>query len=402
MDKTILLHFETDGPPISELNFKISDYKLRNHGVYKFLLSEIQSQFVDLPFDLEKIKDGKALSCSAYCGNNKLDSIVIPVGDIDPKEAHIKLQEELEALYLEIEKLSPLGLLEKLKFVEGLDQQGIKERILIRMYSTRNIDFIRQEYKHQSCNLNEIEEYFKQFDTKWLDDIKQIPLGKLKLYCGLPVVSLKKVCARELVLRNECVGADHVIEDLLIPGKISWNEGLDILSVNRSCSAEDVRDRITWDKLELANDEIIDLMIALAEEFHPAVKRMAKEAIDWKKAIECKKNQTVLEVEVLGHFSGGVKVPFGLLTGKVPLDKLDQDLHGLRGEYKDAVNRLPRLVKTKIKVVVTEADRSNDTLIFSEKIAREKIAQIMLSELKKEILSRGLLYIQPISALSSI
>lgn len=101
---------------------------------------------------------------------------------------------------------------------------------------------------------------------------------------------------------------------------------------------------------------------------------------DWLKAEEALADETMLELEVVGHNKGGLLVQFGNLRGFVPNSHLPdlQHIHDRR----QLTSAKSKLVGEKLPLKVIEVDRERRRLVVSMKAAQSEVRERRLRELQ--------------------
>lgn len=96
-----------------------------------------------------------------------------------------------------------------------------------------------------------------------------------------------------------------------------------------------------------------------------------REQDDWDAAYEAQRDQTLVEVHVIGFNRGGVLVRMGALKGFCPASQLGFENQVNRGNSAEAV--LKNLIGESLDVKILEADQEKGRLIFSELAADKEI-----------------------------
>lgn len=374
----VSLAFSADGPPTTEVVFKLSDNRFRSHGEHTVKLASINQGLLEIPIDSRLLGDASILFCSASTCENQLDSVRVNLGEVEEPDEVEEDRRLSKVLENELENADIAAFPDLLDTLENTGSPSLLRQALHHMYSTERLDQLYNRRNELSQRV--IHAYTRYFDQSVLPDIRQMSIVKLKKCCALPLPTLQLVCAEGLILQDDGWGVD-IVRDLIAEESISLEEGIEVLSRNRRCTSEVVRDMVQWDELERESDSFIELMEALSSEFHPAMAKRARAARDWKRALELLSTGDIVRVRILNWNEKGVTVPLGLITGLVPIEQLDSRRHGLKGNRVAIRSRLQRLVNRHIHVAVIEADRLQGRLIFSEKQAQSRQAQELIGNL---------------------
>jgi predicted RNA-binding protein with RPS1 domain len=280
-----------------------------------------------------------------------------------------------------------LQILEKLELLDDMGQETLVHRAVHQMYSTRCLDQLYEERK--GAIRDNMDAYFRRFKPSMLPEAKVIGIPKLKKYCAIPALKLQLTCAEGLIIQGDGAGVETII-DLMSQRHVSWNEGIKILSQNKDCTSEMVRDIVKLDDLEWKDDDYIGLMEKLSREFHPPMARRARAVKDWKRSLELLDSGQIIDCEVANWNPNGLVVSLGMITGQVPLEELDAKRHGLRGRRRAYRSRLSDFVGMTIPAIVIAVDRRKGHLALSEKQAREKLVSQLLRELEEGQVCRAI------------
>jgi len=383
------LAFEIDGPPDEMILIQVLDGRGRLLHKQEFTSANLASGSLslDLETPTHPIHD---LYCTALYEGKPLDIVSIHAEEsVSDLESVLKanLQTQMEYLFEKThEELFNLFMI-----VDLLGLSQLRKPILKEMFSIRSLDQIYEAIKSKSIGEDYLRNYFQYYKYEAITDIQRMPIPKLKKYCIMPCPSMVAACSQALLINNDGVGVDHVIEDLLLPGHISFDEGIEILKSNEECSAEILRDIIDLDALEKADEAHIDLLFRLCEFFHPAAKRKARAVKDWKRAYDTMQAKQVTFYEVIDWTSQGLRVAFGVLLGVVPFKEFDGTSHGLGKSDESILRRIPKMLGKKIPLVVTRVERKYGTLILSEKMARNKSITQFMKEVRVDEKRTGII-----------
>jgi hypothetical protein len=372
----VSLSFEADGPPDEIIRIQAVDHQGEVLCACALPVSDLAAG--ELAVDLA------AAMCSdetvyfvALSDDGPLDIIaILPDNQVldssDLVERNVLPESEALSKRTHAELFRLLGIVDLLK----LDKR--RASILSEMFTVRCLEQIYSEVKRGELEEEYARKYFRYYDPKLFPGIDELPIPKLKQFCILPCPPLTAACSRALLAKNDGVGVDHVIEDLLLPGYITFETGVDILKTNEACSEEVIRDIVDFDELVKTEESRIDLLVKLCEIFHPAAKRKARAARDWKRAFDAMHARKVELCEVIDCSPYGLNVAYGLLVGDVLLRDFDAEGHGLSMHGKILLGRLSLMLGERIPLIPIAVERRAGVLKLSEKDARSKLLSQML------------------------
>ncbi len=386
----VKLKFKVNGPPETEIKFRIIDNNFITHAESTSCIDSLHRGRLNISLDPGSLSGAPAFFCVANAGSQRLDLVELFIQQEGLVKKPESLEDSLRESLSELREKSASELLEVSELLEGLNRPDLQKNVLDQMYSIRCLDEIYHGVKSGTTNETLVHTYFKNYEPARFPQIAQMPVPKLKKCCVVPSTELVATCSEALIMQGDGVGVDHIIEDLLLPGRIPLERGITILNQNKDCSSETIRDIIQWDELEKENDDYIDLMVRLSEIFHPPMARRAQATKDWKRAISIKATQQVIKCGILETDDHGLLVSFGLLTGHVPLNEFDAKFHGLYGDLYAIRRRLYRISGRSIHLVVIEADRMNNRLVLSEMRARKLVMKTLLRELQPGSILQGM------------
>lgn len=375
--RVLELCFSLEGPPSTEIVFRMADNRLISHGCCRFTAAELAGGSIALHLDGNQLKEASILYCSAFARDNRLDSVEIPLRHTALEENQPRMSRHLEA------RIADSDLQELPSLVETLDtiaQSSLARRALRRMYSSENLERVCRDFRKGQSDSDEVARYFEPFEAGMLPDLHRMSIPLLKKCCAIPVPKLQSACAERLLLRGDGWGVD-VITGLMKRDQLTWEEGVDILHKNDQSSSEVIRDMVKWDELELEDERSIELMERLSRVFHPPMARRARAARDWKRAIGLHQQREVITVKAIGSNSKGLRVSFGLIFGQIPVEEIDLH-HSYREMRRIPHARLEERVGKTISVVVVEVDRKRGRLLLSEKRAKDIVSEQLLDDIE--------------------
>ncbi len=370
-DLDILIMFDIHGPAKENIIFRLSDQNLdpiKEFSIPIFELLNGQKIFNIGNKDLSKIEK---VYCSVFYDSIRLDRTIISANISTTNQL---LEKTIEDIRNKIPDLSPLEIFEKIKKLEELGIDELKNELICAMYSVRSLDIILG-----SLNLN-------QFSSTFLDDyflyfcesnLPKISYAKMKMYTKINNTKLTAACCRQLIMHDDHVGVDHLI-DLLIANKISWDDAIEIFSENKRCTSSTLREIIDWDTVERESIEKIEILSRLCSVFYPSMTEKASHIRDWKEAFEYKINNEIIRRRVAAVENDQMKVPIGLEYGIVPFQEVQPHLIKQIDWNQKPINRFPKI----INLVVTDVNRRKNVLLLSEKKASQLLLNQFLSKTK--------------------
>lgn len=372
----IVLVLNVKGPPTSQIHFKFADNKLRSHGRHVYTIADLSSGLLELPIELQQLQDANLLFCTVFAKDNKLDSTRFVLDHTSPEEAKRELADELHGIVDNLEQASLQELVKRANFLEDLGESSLAQQIREHMYSCQRLDQIYQQ--RDSIEQQLITAYFER--VQFLES--EISIPKLKQYSTIPDPKLRAICAERLIMHGDGIGVETVI-DLILQEQISLEHGVEILSKNEACTSEIIYEIAEWDALEQEQDNYIVVLEQLSQLFQPDMIPHIKAVKDWKRASILFRNQDIIEARIIKSNPNGLIIPFGLISGLVPIEEIDTQHHGLKNSRQFIRKKLPKLVGQTIPVLAVEVNRREKQLIFSEKKARQQLKQAFWDSIKE-------------------
>jgi predicted RNA-binding protein with RPS1 domain len=380
----VKLFFTVEGPPNTEIEIRIQDNKLQKHQGLELKIQDIKSGTVDFEIASAEIENASILFINAYGTAGQLDALQMFLQK-EFVDNDYQLAAAVDQLYAKLESTTYEELPEFLDSILEINYEPLIQKTASKMFSSEGIYRLWQKYRDKEISESQIHDYFGHFQTEYLPKETNIPIYILKYGCALPFPDLVAEFSKILISRNDGEGVFQVIEELMLPGRINWDKGIEILSVNKKCSSNIIKDIVELEEIEERSEKYIDLMIKICEHFYPELRVKAVEAKDWKRAHDLENSSEILSGTVVNNDYRGIYIPFGKLVGMISIDEIDTAIHGPGRTRGKSRKDYSFLINTQVDYTVLEVNRQKNILIFSEKQAtkisvRNKLSEIVAGE----------------------
>ncbi|MFC1996646.1 S1 RNA-binding domain-containing protein [Chloroflexota bacterium] len=386
----IIIEFDIDGPSEQEIVVKVTDNKLRPYGPFVYQLEDLKSGIMKINLENEKISDAAFLYCTVLINDNSVGKIKfrvqakkeLDIVDNKAEKQEIILQINSQMREIKRAENSILKFIELYENVKTLEQGEYSSLILKEMYSKEMLDIIRNKVRKSKISREILKQYFSEFSKEYFPNIDEnLIIHATKTYFRIDVPELSIICAEKLIERNDGIGVEEIIEDLMVNKKIDWNQAMISLRINPDLAVERIIDIVQLEDIENRSEEYIDTFIKVGAEFHPPIVGVARAAKVWKKAKHYCLNKEIISAKIVDFDASGVVVPFDSITGKIPVNEIDWERHNVRRVNQNNKMLLRQLINEETNVVITMANRKERKLIFSEL----KASKIFYCELMERI-----------------
>jgi DNA-directed RNA polymerase subunit E'/Rpb7 len=392
----IELYFQVDGPSELEVQFKFTDNKFNRYDPYVFPLQELRIGKLSVHLPSQQLQGVKSLYCSVLIDGDSLGKITIPLVEEDKllgkEREKQEIVQEVNDLILKATKGqdSERNLIDLLTSVRIYESEDCIRQVLTAMYTVERLEDIRNKIKRNNISQELVDEYFSQFSPKYFPEIEEeFFIPTIKKFCRIEVPELLSICSEKLIARNDGIGVEVLIEDLMVMHKIDWEIAMRILRTNPELSAERITEIVKLEPIEDRDFEYIDTFMFVGKEFYPPIVKIARAAKDWKRAKNHIETNEIIESKVADIARNGVSVPFGSIVGIITSHSIDWKKHGLQENSSSSEPALRRLLNEKVRFIITEANRQKGRLFFSEVAASILIAHNLLESLKPGIKVMG-------------